>query len=126
MATALLIVHGLVAVALLGAITHQTLAAWAPANARPGSFFGRFRAVPSASFANAIVILYVVSTLLGGIVYLDFRVDIRPDWSAPAIGRPSVSSISRSISSPSGWHCCRPTGCVAAAACRRPRQRAPP
>jgi hypothetical protein len=29
MVTALLIVHGLVAVALLGAITHQTLAAWA-------------------------------------------------------------------------------------------------
>ena len=46
MATALLIIHGLVAVALLGAITHQTLAAWAPAQARPGSFFGRFRAVP--------------------------------------------------------------------------------
>jgi hypothetical protein len=28
LATAILIVHGLVAVALLGAITHQTLAAW--------------------------------------------------------------------------------------------------
>ena len=26
--TALLIIHGLVAVALLGAITHQTIAAW--------------------------------------------------------------------------------------------------
>jgi hypothetical protein len=34
--------------------------------------------VPSASYANAIVILYVVSTLLGGTLYLDFRVDIRP------------------------------------------------
>ena len=79
LATALLIIHGLVAVALLGAITHQTLAAWAPARGRPGSFFGRFRAVPSASYANAIVILYVVSTLLGGTVYLNFRVDIRPD-----------------------------------------------
>ena len=79
MATALLIIHGLVAVALLGAITHQTLATWAPARARPGSFFGRFRAVPSASFANAIVVLYAVSALLGGIVYLYFRVDIRPE-----------------------------------------------
>ena len=50
------------------------------AGARPAeSFFGRFRAVPSASYANAIVILYVVSTLLGGTLYLDFRVDIRPD-----------------------------------------------
>ena len=78
MATALLIIHGLVAVALLGAISHQTLATWAPAGARPGSFFGRFRAVPSAGFANAIVILYAVSAILGAVLYPDFRVDIRP------------------------------------------------
>ena len=78
MATALVIIHGLVAVALLGAITHQTLATWAPAHARPGSFFGRFRAVPSASFANAIVVLYVLSAVLGAIVYLYFRVDTKP------------------------------------------------
>ena len=79
MATVLLIIHGLVAVALLGAITHQTLAAWVPASARPRSFFGRFRAVPSASFANAVVVLYAASALLGAILYLYFRVDIRPD-----------------------------------------------
>jgi hypothetical protein len=79
MATALLIIHGLVAVALLGAVTHQTLAIWAPAHARVGSFFSRFRAVPSASYANAIVVLYAVSAILGAIVYLYFRVDIRPE-----------------------------------------------
>lgn len=78
MITALLIVHGLVAVALLGAISHQALASWAPAGARPSSFFGRFRTVPAASFANAVVILYLTSALLGGIVYLYFRVEIRP------------------------------------------------
>jgi len=78
MATAFLIVHGLVAVALLGAITHQALATWAPARAPPASFFGRFRAVPSASYANAIVILYAVSALLGAVVYPYFRVDVRP------------------------------------------------
>jgi len=69
----------LVAVALLGAITHQTLAAWGSADARPASFFGRFRSIPSASFANAVVILYVVSALLGAILYLYFRVDVRPE-----------------------------------------------
>ena len=46
--------------------------------------------MPSASYANAIVILYVVSTLLGGTLYLDFRVDIRPDLERaghwPALG----------------------------------------
>ena len=65
--------------ALLGAITHQTLGAWASAGVRRGSFFGRFRSVSSASFANAVIALYVISTLLGGIIYLYFRVDIRPE-----------------------------------------------
>jgi hypothetical protein len=54
------------------------LAAWAPARGRPDSFFRRFRAVRSTSFTNAIVVLYAVSALLGGIVYLSFRVAIRP------------------------------------------------
>jgi hypothetical protein len=76
--TVLLIAHGLVAVALLGAITHQTLSAWALAHPRPGSFFGRFRTVPSAAFTNAVVVLYTGTAILGAIVYLYFRVDIRP------------------------------------------------
>jgi hypothetical protein len=76
--TALLIIHGLVAVVLLGAITHQTLSAWAPSGARPGSFFARFRAVRPAEFANAIVVLYVATALIGATVYLDFKVDIQP------------------------------------------------
>jgi len=77
-ATVLLIVHSLVAVALIGAITHQALAAWSRPGARPGSFFGRFRSVPSGSFANAIVVLYLASMLLGGVVYLYFRVGVQP------------------------------------------------
>jgi len=76
--TVLVIIHGLVAVALLGAITHQTLSTWAPASPRPGSFFGRFRTVPSPAFTNAIIVLYAITATLGAIVYLYFRVDIRP------------------------------------------------
>ena len=77
-ASILLLVHAVVAAALLGAITHQTLAAWARASSRPNIFFGRFRTVPSARFASAVVVLYVVCATLGAVVYLDFRVDIRP------------------------------------------------
>jgi len=77
-ATALAIVHGLVAVALLGAISHQALAAWAPAVGRHGSFLRRFRAVPADAFANAIVAFYVISTVLGGILYLYYRIDVSP------------------------------------------------
>ena len=78
MATTFVIIHGLVAIALLCAITHQTLATLAPTGARPGSFLGRFRSVPSASFANAVVVLYAISALLGAIVYLYFKTDIQP------------------------------------------------
>jgi hypothetical protein len=78
MATALLILHGLVAVALLGALTHQMLAAWTPATARPRSFFGRFRTVRLDVYANAVIALYLFAALLGAIVYLSFKVDIQP------------------------------------------------
>ena len=78
MATTLLILHGLVAVALLGAITHQTLATFAPPKAKPHSFFGRFRTVPGAGFTNAIVVLYLISWLLGAVVYLYFKIDLQP------------------------------------------------
>ena len=80
----------MVAVALLGAITHQTLATWATVGTRPSSFFGRFRSVSSARFADAVVVLYAISILLGGIIYLYFRVDIRPELERaghwPALG----------------------------------------
>lgn len=80
MTTALLILHGLVAVALLGAITHQVLAVWAPSGARPRSVFDRFRAVQPAGFATAIVVLYAAAAVLGAIVYLFFKIDIQPDF----------------------------------------------
>jgi hypothetical protein len=78
LATTVLILHGLVAVGLLGATTHQMLAIWVPSRAKSPSFFGRFRAVRAAAFANAIVVLYVVSALLGAAVSLYFKVDIQP------------------------------------------------
>ncbi len=80
MATTLLILHGLVAVALIGAITHQALATCVPPSTKPDSFFGRFRAIPAARFANAIVLLYLTSWLLGGVVYLYFKIDIQPTF----------------------------------------------
>ena len=74
---ALLIVHGLLAVALLGAITHQTASVWLPARKPAGTFVGRFRAVGAASYANAIIALYVCTFLLGAVIYPEFRVSIR-------------------------------------------------
>src|SRR4051812_17101265 len=77
MYVALLIVHGLFAVALLGAITHQTASTWLPARKQAGSFGGRFRAVSAAGYANAIVVLYAFTFVLGAIIYPEFRISIR-------------------------------------------------
>ncbi|HKA41365.1 MAG TPA: hypothetical protein VKF40_05170 [Burkholderiales bacterium] len=75
--TVLLIVHGLLAVALLGAITHQTVSVWAPARKPAGSFVGRFRSVAGASYANAIIVLYVLTFTLGSIIYPEYRLEAR-------------------------------------------------
>jgi hypothetical protein len=75
--TVLLIVHGLVAVALLGAITHQAASVWMPARRPAGSFVARFRAVPGASYANAVVVLYLLAWLLGAVIYATYRIEVR-------------------------------------------------
>ena len=75
--TILLIVHGLLAVALLGALTHQALSVWAPARKPAGSFVARFRSVPGAGYANAVVTLYLLTAVLGGIIYTEYRISVR-------------------------------------------------
>jgi hypothetical protein len=79
MITLLLIIHGLLAVTLLGAITHQALsvARRVPVAAK-GSFVGRFRGVAAAGYTNAIVILFVVTSIGGALLYPQYRLDVRP------------------------------------------------
>ena len=71
--TTLLIIHALLALALLGAITHQAVALWWPVRAPAGSFIARFRAVPSTSYVTAIIVLYVVTFILGAWIYTQYR-----------------------------------------------------
>jgi hypothetical protein len=78
MITVLLIVHGLLAVTLLGAITHQTLSvAPGAATAGPRSFVRRFRSVNPGAYANAIVVLFVITAIGGGLLYPQYRLDVR-------------------------------------------------
>jgi hypothetical protein len=78
MITVLLIVHGLLAVALLGAITHQALSL-VPRRAASGplSFVGRFQSVDGSAYANAIVVLFVVTAMGGALLYPQYRLDVR-------------------------------------------------
>lgn len=84
MTLTLLILHGLGAVALLGALTHQLVSlirgkAVVAAGQPPskGSFLGRYTAVGQGGFTIAVIVLYVVSVVLGALIYPAYRVDVR-------------------------------------------------
>ena len=77
----LLIVHGLCAAALLGAITHQSFSVAQRRPTSPGTsrgFVKRFTGVNSPAFTNAIVLLFAVNVLLGALLYPRYRIDVRP------------------------------------------------
>ena len=78
MIVVLLIAHGLLAVTLLGAITHQALSL-VPRRvaAGPLSFVSRFRSVDSSAYAKAIVVLFVVTAIGGALLYPQYRLDVR-------------------------------------------------
>ena len=78
MIQALLILHGVVAAALLGALTHQAFSVARRPGSSPQSFIDRFRTVHSPVFTNVVVLLFAVSMVLGGLLYPRYRVDVRP------------------------------------------------
>lgn len=76
MTTFLLIVHGLLAVALLGGLTHQAVAVLWPARSA-GGFISSYRAVSAARFTNANILFYVATFALGAIIYPPYRIAAR-------------------------------------------------
>ncbi|HWH80014.1 MAG TPA: hypothetical protein VNT76_21685 [Candidatus Binatus sp.] len=77
MIIALLILHGLLAVALLGAITHQTISVWSPARGSAESFVGRMRSVSAPTYVNAIIVLYLLTFCVGSLIYPSYRLNVR-------------------------------------------------
>jgi hypothetical protein len=76
MATFLVIVHGLLAVALLGSITHQAVAVVWPSRSKVG-FANAYRAVSGAAYVNVNIILFIAVAILGGVIYPTYRVWVR-------------------------------------------------
>jgi len=77
--TILIICHGLCAVALLGALTHQAMAVLSPARqpAGPPGFVTRFRKVHGASYATAVCVLWLITFLFGAWIYTKYRMYVR-------------------------------------------------
>ncbi len=78
MTTALLLCHAVLAVALIGAISHQVLVLWRTAPLAANTFFARLGNVRAGSYANAIAVLYALEFVLGAIIYPAYRVEVRP------------------------------------------------
>jgi hypothetical protein len=76
MATFLLIIHGLLAVVLLGGITHQAMSVAWPSRSKQG-IVSSFRAVSGSVYTNANVVLYLVTATLGGTIYPVYRIGVR-------------------------------------------------
>jgi len=74
---ALLIVHGVIAAALLGAVTHQALSVLRGSADRNGSFLERYAGVRPRSFTAPIAILYVVNVGIGAVLYPSYRLNVR-------------------------------------------------
>ena len=77
MVVTLLIIHALLAVTLLGAITHQAISVWLPTRRTAESFVGRMRAVPAMAYVNAVWVLYLLTALVGAIIYPEYRLSVR-------------------------------------------------
>src|ERR1700739_3627373 len=74
-----LFVHLILALGLLGAVTHQAMAVGFPVR-KPAAGAGtvtRFRAVPAAAYATAVCVLYVLIFLIGSFIYTQYRIAIR-------------------------------------------------
>ena len=73
----LLMIHGILAVFLLGAITHQAVGVAWPVTKKGSGFVSAVRGVNGMNYTNVIVILFVVTFALGTIIYPTYRVNVR-------------------------------------------------
>ena len=74
----LLIIHGILAVFLLGAITHQAIGVAWPVTKKSSGFVQAIRGVNGMSYTNAIIVLFLCTAILGSIIYPNYRVNVRP------------------------------------------------
>src|ERR1044072_6504320 len=77
--TILFIVHGLLAVSLLGALSHQAMSVLMRKRqaAGPAGFVTRFSSVHSPSYAAAVCVLWIATFIFGARIYAKYRIYVR-------------------------------------------------
>ena len=105
-----LFVHLILAVGLLGALTHQAMAVALPVRQSAGGIVTRFRAVPAAGYATAVCVLWVLTFLVGSYIYTKYRIYIRIPLEQGGYYKTGGFFDFKEQSQPSVSCCCRPTG----------------
>ena len=77
MAIFLLVLHGLVGVALLGALTHQSVSTLRGRAASGVAFLDRYAGARDRTFTAAVVVMFVAELVLGAIIYPAYRLGVR-------------------------------------------------
>ena len=72
-----LFVHLILAVGLLGALTHQAVAVALPVRRPVVGIVSRFRAVSAPGYATAVCVLWVLTYIVGSYIYTKYRIAIR-------------------------------------------------
>lgn len=80
MVVLLLLLHELSATFLLGAITHQALAAWVPTGKLSAGWWNSLRAVHPERYVKAVIVLFAATVVLGALIYTPFRMDVRAGY----------------------------------------------
>ena len=73
-----LFAHLILALGLLGALTHQAMAVAFPArHVAGGGIVTRYRSVRASGYASAVCLLWVLTFLVGSFIYTAYTVDIK-------------------------------------------------
>jgi hypothetical protein len=75
--TVLLMLHGIIAVVLLGLTTHQAVAVWRHKPIAAKNVVEAYVNTRAPLYTNAIIVIYIVSFILGGIIYPTYVMDVR-------------------------------------------------
>jgi len=73
----LLLLHGLMSVALLGAVSHQTLGCWQTTSPARTGFLSRYASAEGAIFTYPVVVLFLATFTLGALIYPEYRLGAR-------------------------------------------------
>ncbi len=77
MITVLLILHGILAVFLVGAITHQAIGVWKTTPVPSTTFLQSLMNTRGAVYADIVGILYLLTMIGGAVIYPTFVLDVK-------------------------------------------------